>query len=101
MGYEIARSVNEIDDEFLCSICTMVLENPLQSPCEHIFCSECIKDWLKVEARCPVDRFVLAPGDLKPTPRYFRNMLDKVEVKCSFGKLESCTKRVGEDKILR
>lgn len=86
MGYEVARCVSEIDEEFHCSICTMVLENPMQSPCEHIYCAECIKGWLKVDASCPVDRCSLAMDNLKPAPRYFRNMLDKVEIRCSFGK---------------
>lgn len=87
MGYESVLFVNEIDEEFHCTICTMVLENPMQSPCEHIFCNECIEGWLRVEESCPIDRCFLHADDLKPTPRYFRNMLDKLEIRCSFGKL--------------
>lgn len=87
MGYELERLVNEIDDEFLCSICTMVLENPMQSPCEHTFCNDCIKEWLSVQATCPVDACELTFNEIKPTPRYFRNMLAKVQIKCTFGKL--------------
>lgn len=133
MGYELARFVNEIDDEFLCSICTMVLENPMVSPCDHIFCNHCIKGWLQADPRvleyqishcaeylascsglenpmvsscdyvvcihcskgwppvkvtCPVDSRFLALVDMKPTPRHFRNLLNKFEIKCNFGELQ-------------
>lgn len=87
MGYEMGHG--NVDDEFLCSICGMVLEDPMQSPCEHTFCNHCIRSWIKVQAICPLDRCVLPERDLKPTPWYFRNVLNRVEVKCKFGKLHS------------
>lgn len=86
MGYELARFVGQVDQEFICSICMMVLEIPVESPCEHIFCSECIKDWLAVESTCPVDRLPIHSFDLRAMPRYFRNLLDKLEVRCELGK---------------
>lgn len=86
MGYDLARFVSKIDEEFVCSICSMVMANPVQSPCEHTFCSECIKEWLRVNGSCPIDRTILIFVDLKPTPRYFRNMMDKMEIRCDFGK---------------
>ncbi|KAJ6640026.1 E3 ubiquitin-protein ligase NRDP1 [Pseudolycoriella hygida] len=87
MGYELAGFVNEVDKEFICSICMMVMKNPVQSPCEHIFCSECIRSWIPLLENCPVDRQLLRPDDLKPTPRYFRNLLDKLEIRCKFESL--------------
>lgn len=89
MGYEIERFVCAIDEEFHCSICTMVLKDPLQSPCEHIFCSECINGWLKVKETCPVDQSILPFDDLKPPPRYFRNLLEKMEIRCDLGSVQS------------
>lgn len=86
MGYELANAIGKIDEEFQCAICTEILENPVQSPCEHIFCNECIKGWLAVDSSCPVDRIPLTITDLKSIPRYFRNMLDKLEIKCKFRK---------------
>lgn len=86
MGYDFGSLFSEVDDAFLCSICTKVLENSMGSPCEHTFCYVCIKEWLEVKPSCPVDSCFLTLDDMKPTPRYFRNLLDKVEVKCNFGK---------------
>lgn len=88
MGYELACFVGEVDKEFLCTICMMVLENPKETPCEHMFCAQCIKDWMAVESHCPVDRIRLHLVDLRPTPRYFRNLLNKLEVRCELGKCE-------------
>lgn len=87
MGLDIAMFVSAIDDEFLCCICKMVLENAVQSPCEHVFCAECINEWLVIRERCPVDQSFLNCNDLSPLPRYFRNLLQKMEVRCQFGKL--------------
>lgn len=87
MGYDFARFVREIDDGFSCSICSMVMENPVQSPCEHPFCGECITEWIKVNGSCPVDGIALNFDDLKPTPKYFRTMVEVKEIRCNFGKM--------------
>lgn len=86
MGYDIARFVDKIDENFHCIICTTVLENPVQSPCEHIFCNDCIITWLTVKNTCPADQCLLRVEDLKSVPRYFRNLLDKMKIRCDFGK---------------
>lgn len=86
MGYEITRFIGEIDDEFQCSICTMILEDPVNTPCEHSYCRECIKSWLSVNQTCPADRRPLTVLDLTKQSRPFRNLLNKLEIKCDFGK---------------
>lgn len=86
MGYDLKRFVKQVDDELICPICDKVVKNPRQTPCEHIFCSNCIETWLKCMDHCPVDSVSLKYKDLKPTPRYFRNMVDKMETRCDHGK---------------
>lgn len=86
MGYEITRFIGRIDEEFLCSICTMVLQNPVQSSCEHMFCDSCIKDWLLLDQRCPEDRLPLKFDQLKTPGRVIRNLLNKLNIKCDFCK---------------
>lgn len=86
MGYDLTRFIGEIDEEFHCSVCAMVFENPVQTPCEHLFCNECIKLWLSNNMTCPVDRKHVSHGDLKPPGRYFRNLLAKLQIKCDFRK---------------
>lgn len=87
MGYDLKLLVGEIDDQFRCSICGMILENPMVTPCNHVFCDECIGRWLNVAASCPIDSCSLTVHDLKPSTQIFRQTLDKVELKCYFGKL--------------
>lgn len=86
MGFELTRFIGEIDNEFICSICTPVVENPMQSTCEHVFCSQCINVWLEQAKTCPVGRTLLVLENVKPVARYFRNILAKLEIKCDFGK---------------
>ncbi len=85
MGFELLRFVCNVDEEFLCSICASVLEEPVQSECEHIFCNQCITLWLEKDKSCPVDRKPLESTNLKPVARYFRNLLDKLEIRCDYG----------------
>jgi len=39
-----------------CSICLDVMENPVQTPCRHAFCTECIMHALQKRASCPMCR---------------------------------------------
>lgn len=87
MGFEVMRFIGEIHEEFYCSICSMVLEEPLQSPCEHLFCRKCITGWLETYKNCPVDRGSMNFYDLKPAARFVRSMLNGFNIKCEFRKL--------------
>lgn len=86
MGYDRIRFVAEIEEDFICSICNMVLEDPLCSICEHMFCRECIHSWLLQEECCPEDQKKLKVDQLKPPARIVRNLLNKMIIKCDFGK---------------
>ncbi|CAG2165121.1 unnamed protein product [Oppiella nova] len=85
MGYEITRFESSVDDELICSICEGVLQNPIQVvTCEHVFCSDCLNDWLdKGKHTCPLDREKVNRDDLK-TPRIVSNLLAKLSIKCDF-----------------
>ena len=66
MGFDVNRFEGEVDEELICTICSCVLEDPLQAPqCEHAFCSACINEWLTRQPTCPVDRAAISPTDLK------------------------------------
>lgn len=86
MGYEVTSFVGEVDKEFVCPICMMVVEKPLVSPCEHIFCAKCIVEWVTQDNSCPVDRQALQMSNLKAAPRYYRNLWSKLNVKCQLRK---------------
>jgi hypothetical protein len=39
-------------DDMECCICLDAPEEPVASPCGHVFCKQCIKDALSQERRC-------------------------------------------------
>ena len=84
MGWSIERFINRnsVIDELICSICTDVLENPVQTPCQHSFCNDCIKVWVEDgKSSCPVDRQTLDPKDLKPA-RILQQLLNNLIIRC-------------------
>ena len=57
MGYDIELFLkSDVKDEFICSICQGILEDPVKLSCKHHFCRFCITEWLKKTPSCPVDR---------------------------------------------
>ncbi|KNC54232.1 Rac2 protein [Thecamonas trahens ATCC 50062] len=73
----------DIDDELLCSICTLPFLEPVAVPgCEHIFCATCLKDWLFQHANCPACRGTVAASAVAPASRIIRNLVDKLEAHC-------------------
>ena len=39
--------------EFTCSICFNLVEGPLLTTCQHIFCTACLQDWFETKPSCP------------------------------------------------
>lgn len=37
-----------------CTICRTDMKNALAQHCGHVFCSDCIKDWLEKKDTCPI-----------------------------------------------
>ena len=77
--------VNEIDDEFTCPICLDILENPVEDPHGHYFCSECINICFGGEnaTTCPLSRAFMLKSSIKQC-RIVENLLSKKKVKCEF-----------------
>lgn len=84
MGYELTRFAENIED-FQCSICYEVLQDPLQiKTCEHMFCRLCVRAWMFQNLSCPVDRMPINPSELVATSRFFRNQYNRLKIKCKF-----------------
>jgi hypothetical protein len=84
MGLDENRFIGGVDEDFRCSICRDIIEDPIASYCEHIFCKLCINEWLQKESSCPVDRKSLKVHHLCEPNRFFRNFYLKLELKCEF-----------------
>ena len=84
MGLDIDRVIEQdtVHSHLKCSICLDVLENPLQAPCQHTFCKQCISQWLNCgNNTCPEDRQRLSLSELKP-PRIIQDLLIKLTIRC-------------------
>lgn len=63
-GYDY-EFVPKVDERYECSICLLVLREPMQTQCGHRFCRDCIVKWLREsQHRCPVDNEPLTESDL-------------------------------------
>ena len=82
MGYDVDRFLEAVNEGLLCCICRDVLEDPVQSHCEHAYCRTCIEAWLVHETTCPEDRKPLSLSGLKTLFRYMKNDLNRLQIRC-------------------
>jgi len=40
--------------EFLCPVCCQLVDAPLLTSCNHVFCLACLQDWMEQKPSCPV-----------------------------------------------
>ena len=53
-----------------CAICIDTLDDPAWTPCSHVFCSECLRQWLEDQHTCPTCRTTCTYQDMfgRPAP---------------------------------
>ncbi|XP_020609186.1 RING finger protein 151-like isoform X2 [Orbicella faveolata] len=64
-GYSPELFVENVDQEFLCSICYSVFNKPVSCQDGHSFCHHCITQWQSNNNHCPVDRRVLSDTSVR------------------------------------
>lgn len=83
MGWDIDRfPEGEVNLELICCICTCILEDPVESPCRHVFCSQCIKTWLSNQKSCPHCRAPVHKRDLQSVVPLLKNIISKQKIYC-------------------
>lgn len=80
--YDVDRFESPPDEDLICCICQCVLDNPLESPCRHVFCKVCIETWLTNRNNCPNCRKRLRIAKLKPVLPIVRNMINRLLIVC-------------------
>ena len=75
------------DPNLVCLICHAPFDRPVQLPCEHFFCRECLEHaWVPQQQpvkTCPTCRRpVESASDLRPVPKIVETMLDELVVRC-------------------
>lgn len=84
MGRDLEDFVHpeRISAQLICPICTQVLENPVQTASEHLFCEEELLEWMTRSALCPVTKRTIDPAEIRRPGRVILNMLAELEVFC-------------------
>ncbi|XP_028414541.1 E3 ubiquitin-protein ligase NRDP1-like [Dendronephthya gigantea] len=83
-GYDERRFEGKISEDLFCSICQGVLRNPRTCHKEHAFCHFCISEHLRHSHTCPECREHLTPETLKDPPRFMKNTLAALKIKCGY-----------------
>ncbi|GAA6067943.1 E3 ubiquitin-protein ligase LNX isoform X1 [Tachysurus ichikawai] len=79
----------EVDDELTCHICLQPLISPLDTPCGHTYCQECLTNFLVESDFCPVDRVPILLQNCRKSNVLVHKLLDKLTVSCPFS--EHCS----------
>lgn len=83
MGFELDRFDGDVDPDLKCALCGKVLEDPLTTPCGHVFCAGCVLPWVVQEGSCPARcRGRLSAKELNHVLPLKRLIL-KLDIKCA------------------
>mmetsp|Transcript_46460 Transcript_46460/g.97634 ORF Transcript_46460/g.97634 Transcript_46460/m.97634 type:complete len:243 (+) Transcript_46460:191-919(+) len=72
----------QLPEDLICSICMALPTHPLITPCDHIFCIECIHQALEMSNQCPIDRKPCTIPQLKPLQGCLSRIWGSTQVKC-------------------
>ncbi|XP_061834077.1 E3 ubiquitin-protein ligase LNX isoform X1 [Nerophis lumbriciformis] len=75
---------DEVDTDLVCHICLQPLIRPLDTPCGHTYCQECLTSFLLESDFCPVCRAPLMLQSCRKPSLLVHKLLDKLTVSCPF-----------------
>ncbi|XP_067122287.1 E3 ubiquitin-protein ligase PDZRN3-like [Centruroides vittatus] len=70
------------NEDLICSICDCVFYDPVECPCRHVYCRNCICDWLSCQNTCPVCRKSVILYELRAVGPIIKNMIMKLTIRC-------------------
>uniref|UniRef100_A0A8C5WT62 RING-type domain-containing protein n=1 Tax=Laticauda laticaudata TaxID=8630 RepID=A0A8C5WT62_LATLA len=82
MGFELDRFNGEVDPDFKCNLCNKVLEDPLTTPCGHVFCAGCVLPWVVQQGSCPVKCQRMSTKELNHVLP-LKSLILKLDIKCA------------------
>ncbi|XP_029005051.1 E3 ubiquitin-protein ligase LNX isoform X1 [Betta splendens] len=87
----------EVDDDLMCHICLQPLIRPLDTPCGHTYCQECLTSFLLESDFCPVCRAALMLQSCRKPSLLVHKLLDKLSVACPFS--DHCSEVLGRGEL--
>ncbi|KAK1896761.1 Ligand of Numb protein X 2 [Dissostichus eleginoides] len=88
---------DEVDDDLVCHICLQALIRPLDTPCGHTYCQECLTSFLLESDFCPVCRTPLMLQSCRKPSLLVHKLLDKLTVACPF--TDFCTDTMARGEV--
>lgn len=84
MGLGVDLFDSQVPLDLICVICKKVLVNPVQNTCQHLFCSTCLVQHLKVDKSraCPACKAHLSVKSEPPSLEVRLRLLD-LNIHCS------------------
>ncbi|XP_020043745.2 PDZ domain-containing RING finger protein 4 isoform X1 [Castor canadensis] len=83
MSFALERFAQAVDPALQCKLCGQVLEEPLCTPCGHVFCASCLLPWAARRRHCPLGCQPLVPGELyRVLP--LRSLLRELRIQCDY-----------------
>ena len=82
MGFDPQLFAVKPCSEFLCTVCSEVLDKPM-CVCQegHTFCKACISRWLEKQQTCPTCRCAISQASLRPS-RIVETLIGALDVCC-------------------
>ena len=100
MGIHQWKFSDKVDPNLICSVCREVFENPVRTTCGHVFCRQCVSEWLSFgNDNCPECRKALKEEDVS-ADRLIASLIGNLVVHCPNGK-EQKQKQQMEENMLR
>ncbi|XP_054720480.1 uncharacterized protein LOC129230097 isoform X2 [Uloborus diversus] len=81
-AYQVENFDPPADEELICSICRAIFCDPVQCPCNHVFCRACITKWLQTNKNCPVCRKRATRSSIQDVVPLIKNMILKLILRC-------------------
>uniref|UniRef100_A0A803YDP0 RING-type domain-containing protein n=1 Tax=Meleagris gallopavo TaxID=9103 RepID=A0A803YDP0_MELGA len=70
-----------VDPDFKCNLCNKVLEDPLTTPCGHVFCAGCVLPWVVQQGSCPANCQRISAKELNHVLP-LKSLILKLDIKC-------------------
>lgn len=61
----VAIRQEDVPNDLICSICFSIPPEPVLTPCEHLFCRDCLQQALYRAQQCPVDRTEISAEEVR------------------------------------
>ncbi|KAJ8657723.1 hypothetical protein O0I10_006538 [Lichtheimia ornata] len=85
MGIKNIDLLDEPFPDLFCGVCQDILEDPVQVHCpeDHIFCSNCINNYTKQQATCPVCQIPVDPSKFQSS-KFVQRQIGRLRIRCPY-----------------